>query len=108
MQNPTDQQILEATFLDQMAEIENLTDASVVDWLDHALDIEVYLRCRDQETRFSHVEVLVAFGGPSVRVRWDGGMFVTLDVTTMSGHASAQVACPALVAALEQYADLHV
>jgi hypothetical protein len=108
MNNPSDQQILEATFLDRIAEIENLTDNNVGEWLDDAIDIEVYLRCRDQETRFSHVDVLITYGGPNVRVRWDGGTSVTLDVTTMSGHASAQVECPALAEALEQYADLHV
>jgi hypothetical protein len=108
MNKPTDQQLLEETFLDQKAEIENLTDDNAGHWLDAALDIEVYLRCREQETRFSHIVVLVTYGGPDVRVRWDGGTYVTLDVTTMSGHASAQINCTALAEALEQYADRHV
>lgn len=108
MATPTDQQRLEAILIERIAEIENLTVDDVGDWLDYALEVTVYLRCREQETRFSHVEVLVSYGGPTVRVTWDGGTNVMLDVTTMSGRASAQVESTALTAVLEQYADHQV
>lgn len=108
MATPTDHQILEAILIERIAEIENLTVDDAGEWLDHALEATVYLRCRKQETRFSHVEVLVSYGGPTVRVKWDGGTYVTLDLATMSERASADVESTALIAVLEQYADLHV
>lgn len=107
MTHHTDQQHLDQLMLDYKAEIEGLTDDNAGDWLEDALDIEVYLRRREGETCFSHVEVLVTYGGPTVRVRWDRGEYVTLEVASMRGHIEARIASPALAAVLEQHADLH-
>lgn len=107
MTHTEDHQRLHETILAHASEIEALTDDTASDWLDAVLDVEMYLQQRDYETRFSHMEILLAYGGPTVRLRWDGRTSLILEATSMSSRTTTSVDSSVLVEVLEQYTDLH-
>lgn len=60
-------------------QIGGLTDDDACEWLDVVQDWKPYYLLEKDKFVFSHIEIVVAHGGPTLRLRWEGGEVLALD-----------------------------
>lgn len=92
--------------LDLRAELGGDDRSEALDtWFDGALDVEVRGVLRAGTWEVDEVAVLVAFGGPTARIIWDGSDTLTVAVSWWSAEQVRRVECEAVAVLLAGYAE---
>lgn len=90
-----------------LAEIESLTEDTIDEWLDNALDIEVHSHTINNSDATITVAVLVTYGGPSTRIWCDENQLMTIEVADWNNIVRIPVSNDSLRERLSDIALVH-
>lgn len=91
-----------------LAEIESLTEDTIDEWLDNALDIEIHSHTVNNSDAIVTVAVLVTYGGPTTRVWCDENQLMTIEVVDWNNTVRIPVSNETLCERLTDIALAHL